>query len=78
MAHTDVATFLADKAVVQLVGFTIHTQLRCVLDLNIIPKAECYLNWKKRIISNNLCRYFNFCQFLPMPMLPKMEKSGCI
>ena len=38
MAHTDVATFLADKAVVQRVGFTTHTQLRCVLDLNIIPR----------------------------------------
>ena len=25
MAHTDVATFLADKAVVQRVGFTTHT-----------------------------------------------------
>ena len=42
MTHTDVATFLADKAVVQRVGFTIHTQLRCVLDLKIIPKAECW------------------------------------
>ena len=39
MAHTDVATFLADKAVVQRVGFTTHTQLRCVLDLKIIPKG---------------------------------------
>ena len=25
MAHTDVATFLADKAVVRRVGFTTHT-----------------------------------------------------
>ena len=48
MAHTDVVTFLADKAMVQRVGFTTHTQLHCVLDLNIIPKAECCLKWKKR------------------------------
>ena len=40
MTHTDVATFLADKAVVQRVGFTTHTLLRCVLDLKIIPKAD--------------------------------------
>ena len=40
MAHTDVATFLADKAVVQRVDFTTHSQLRCVLDLKIIPKAD--------------------------------------
>ena len=51
MAHTDVATFLADKAVVQRVGLTTHTQLRCVLDLKIIPKAECCLKWKNK---NNL------------------------
>ena len=75
MAHTDVATFLADTAVVQRVGFT--TQLRCVLDLKMIPKAESCLKWKREIIYNNLCRYFNFCQFLVMPMLPKMEKAGC-
>ena len=49
MAHTDVATFLVDKAVVQRVGFTTHTQLRCVLDFkNIILKAECCLKWEKR------------------------------
>ena len=47
MAHTDVANFLADKAVVQRIGCTSHTQLRCVLDLKIIPKAECCLKWKK-------------------------------
>ena len=40
MAHTDVATFLADKAVVQCVGFTTHTQLRCVLDLKTIIYAD--------------------------------------
>ena len=49
MAHTDVVTFLADKAVVQRVCFT--TQLRCVLDFKIIPKAKCCLKWEKR---NNL------------------------
>ena len=51
MAHTDVAAFLTDKAVVQRVGLTTHTQLRRVLDLKIIPKAECCLKWKK---INNL------------------------
>ena len=40
MTHTDVATFLADKAVVQCVGFNTQTQLRCFLDLKIIPKTE--------------------------------------
>ena len=48
MAYTDVATFLGDKAVVQRVGFTTHTQLRCVIDLKIIPKAECCLTWKNK------------------------------
>ena len=49
MDHTDTATFLADKVVVQRVGFTTHTQLRCVLDFNKnIPKAECCLNWENR------------------------------
>ena len=41
MTHTDVATFLADKALVQCVGFNTQTQLRCILDLiKIISKTE--------------------------------------
>ena len=61
MAHTDLATFLADKAVVQRVGFTTHTQLRCVFDLyslDLNTKAECCP--KREIIYRYLCRYFNF------------------
>ena len=28
--------------------------------------ANVALNGKREIINNNVCRYFNFCQFLPI------------
>ena len=48
MAHTDVATFLADEAVVQRVGFTAHTQLRCVLDLKSYTESRMLPKMEKR------------------------------
>ena len=64
MAHTDVATFLADKAVVQRVGFTTHTQLRLSLILilyriegRMLPKME------KEKSFTIIYAFANFCQF---------------
>ena len=62
MAHTDVATFLADlMAVVQRVGFTTHTHNFAVsLILRLFRRHNVAYNGKREIIYNNLSRYFNF------------------
>ena len=44
-------------------------------DILILPKME-----KEKlftIIYADILIFANLCQFLPMPMLPKMEKGGC-